>query len=306
MSYTCKNDVILLSIVSKNLQIYTHIFDCKISFLTQPMTLNRYKVIINKYDDHIVTCRSNEQLKDFLSIYDKIQNTSIKLKYPNNMYDTAKILFNPFDFQLIATFSDMYLYANEIARNKCPAVINNEINGSLTVVVVNNKYILLVKDKTKGNITNPCGTLNISETYEQCAIRETFEETGIQITDIIKCGTFDMDCWRYDTKFINNTTCFYTQINLSDEQISAQSSFSNDEIEKTYLIPIDEINTTSNEVVIDNYPVTHHHLLLMRFVINKIHKTPYSWINPSYLRNFKLYHIDDEQFYQSLIGVSSC
>jgi len=63
------------------------------------------------------------------------------------------------------------------------------ISRSLAVVVViilNGEKVLLVKRgrrvKQSGKWCNPCGYLDWDETAEECAVREIFEETGLDIT----------------------------------------------------------------------------------------------------------------------------
>lgn len=65
---------------------------------------------------------------------------------------------------------------NEIYPNKSGVILfNKELNK---IVLIQNKYLHL-KGIEKFGL--PKGHINNNETYENCAIRETFEETGIKL-----------------------------------------------------------------------------------------------------------------------------
>jgi 8-oxo-dGTP diphosphatase len=57
----------------------------------------------------------------------------------------------------------------------------------VAVIIIRNNRVLLIRRKNvhgSGSWSTPGGHLDFGETPEQCAIRETREEVGIEITDI--------------------------------------------------------------------------------------------------------------------------
>ncbi|MFD8100285.1 NUDIX hydrolase [Nocardia fluminea] len=59
---------------------------------------------------------------------------------------------------------------------------NSLIPGGSALVVGDAGRILLQRRADSGNWSFPGGTMNLGETLEQCVIRETREETGLEVT----------------------------------------------------------------------------------------------------------------------------
>lgn len=62
--------------------------------------------------------------------------------------------------------------------------------ATVITIILNDEKVLLVKRGKKisasGKWCNPCGYLDRNESGSQCAIREVYEETGLDLTDIFK------------------------------------------------------------------------------------------------------------------------
>ncbi|WP_159922421.1 MULTISPECIES: NUDIX domain-containing protein [Nocardia] len=58
---------------------------------------------------------------------------------------------------------------------------NSLVPGGSALVVDDEGAILMQRRADSGNWSLPCGTMEIGETLEQCVIRETKEETGLDI-----------------------------------------------------------------------------------------------------------------------------
>jgi len=284
-----------------------------------------YEISQNKYGDYVITCHNNEQLLSFLNIYDSTKSTAIRLpfQFPNvtsffnhsikrlefqivndNNSNDVKL---PFDFDFIVTCTSdnsinkdsvINIYGNDVIRNKCP-VVNphgifelNEIAGSTLIVIIttpsNLRYALIVKDRTKPYLTNPTGTCNKNETYLDCAIRETYEETGIKINSKIAAfGEFEFDHWCYGVKFLGKTKAFYCCTELSDDTI-LNYQYQDHEIEKIYFAPVNEDYVIQK---VDGIDVSLHHSLLISYITNKLQHKDFDWKSqvPSYIKNMNLY-----------------
>ncbi|MEU5405096.1 NUDIX domain-containing protein [Nocardia asteroides] len=59
---------------------------------------------------------------------------------------------------------------------------NSLVPGGSALVVDDAGRILLQRRADSGNWSFPGGTMNLGETLEQCVVRETREETGLEVT----------------------------------------------------------------------------------------------------------------------------
>lgn len=228
---------------------------------------------VNVYGDIILTIAREEDIYSY-----PFDEKSYCIKTP------AKLKSNFKDFVLVHETPSLNFYANSIARSKCPAIIKGEVYGSIVVVVVNNKYIVLVKDRTKPYLTNPGGSFSTEHTHEECGIREVEEETGIVLKStekLTRCGGWKNDTIVYNTKFQSTTVLFYTRINLSQIQIDEVLKHQDHEIEKVVLAEIENIH---------QYQISDHHLIAINFVISKLFGLTESKLDiPSRFREFVLY-----------------
>jgi 8-oxo-dGTP pyrophosphatase MutT (NUDIX family) len=230
-------------------------------------------LVTNKYGDIIITVTSHDTLKTYE--YDPKKSVSIK---------TSLNLENFHDFKLIHSSKEYHIYANIVARNKCPAIIEGGTSGAAVVIVLNNTHVVLVKDRMKPHWTNPCGTrASATESFEACALREVKEETGIALTSsLIECGAWKSEMRVYDMQFPVQTKLFYTHLYPSPEQIEKLLAYHDEEIEKVLVVPFEEIG---------KYQISEHHALAMNFVWGKIRGLEYKWSSniPKYLHELTLY-----------------
>lgn len=89
--------------------------------------------------------------------------------------------------------------------------MNHPVVGVAVFVVHDGKALLLkrVKEHGQGTWGLAGGHLEVGETFEECARREVFEETGIQLDDLRVCGvTNDLfeDGKHYVTVFVEGYT----------------------------------------------------------------------------------------------------
>lgn len=121
--------------------------------------------------------------------------------------------------------------------------INNLWHREIAVVVINeNKEILLQKrslnKKQYPNKYSFCaGHVEVLETPKHCAVRELFEETGIQITeeDLIYIDTFK--CEHKENNHFKYTYLVYTNMKINEmviqeEEVSELKYVSIQELEK--------------------------------------------------------------------------
>jgi 8-oxo-dGTP pyrophosphatase MutT (NUDIX family) len=108
-------------------------------------------------------------------------------------------------------------------NNKPNFTINNEdishwVSRSTAVIVtiiLNNEKVLLVKRGHKisssGKWCNPCGYLDWNENATECAIREVWEETGLDISDLIYNKKIKYNFLDYPWDIITNPSLNHNQ-----------------------------------------------------------------------------------------------
>jgi len=189
--------------------------------------------------------------------------------------------------KLVAQTNDVFAYANEAVTKKCPKLINNQVSGStvvLKVVVGSEKYSIFVKDRTKGYITNPAGTLEYNESFIDCAIRECYEETGlkVQIATTNEIGSFGYNYTLFELQWGGLAKIYETTVELTYAEFGDLLNYQCDEIEKVYAV-----KNLEKSMKLDNIPISDHHLLASRFSDDKyLH---WETETPTYLRDFQLY-----------------
>lgn len=80
--------------------------------------------------------------------------------------------------------------------------MDNRPKVGIGVIVIKNNKVLLGKRKNahgEGSWSFPGGHLEFNENIEDCAVRETFEESGLRIKNI-RLGTFTNDIFEKEGK----------------------------------------------------------------------------------------------------------
>lgn len=276
---------------------------------------------VNKYNDIVLKIPSNlsniqEHYFDANHIrYDPCQGYIVHLE----LCDETVPLF-PEDFSFVSTrnvsttnnasttnntstnsnIKTIYIYANECVLNKCPEIVDNKVSGSTVVTTVStsesptNVYLVLVKDRTKDKLTNPCGTKNSRESYEECAERELREETNLRLfSKLIEIGSMTYIANVHDFKWDGDSMIYYTHVFLTEKRLLELKSYSCDEIEKVcvYPITIGEWIKKENVESFTSFKVSNHHLVSANHALGKLWGKKYDWESEyeSYLKEFKLY-----------------
>ncbi|MCS6808711.1 MAG: NUDIX domain-containing protein [Bacteroidota bacterium] len=87
----------------------------------------------------------------------------------------------------------------------------DKVYPTVDVAVIRNDAVLLGRKPYEpryrfiGGFADPC-----DESYEHSAIREVFEETGIEIGNLRYCGSTRIDDWRYRNEYDKIITLFFT------------------------------------------------------------------------------------------------
>lgn len=246
--------------------------------------------IENKFGDILVESNKTNKLPDNFTV-----NQEKKTIFKD--YTTA-----PEGTELLCE-SETYgvLYATKATMDVHPFIDEHDyMTGGCMVVFVekNNKlYVTLVKVKGRPYIMNPAGHRNIGESYEKCAIRETKEETNI---DIPIENVKPLATWTFNTgfgglKWIGKTKAFYgitkcpngfnfdtgTEPTI-DELPKTYFMDKNDEVDYLMFIEINKFKQLRDSGELNAINLNGHHLGLINEAIHRIENTT----TYSYLKSF--------------------
>lgn len=237
---------------------------------------------ITSYNDRIITCKPDD-LKNIN--YNPNQKTILKL--------TEKLTeqFNDFNFSFEK--DGYHVYINQLAKTMCPTIIDGKVAGSAVVLIVtcdNKQFIVFVKDRTKKILTLTAGTINnSSESFEECAKREVFEETGFDISqhELIKCAHWTFVSTVFKMKFEGQTVGFYVHVTITEGEMNKMKSYNDAEIEYVKLVNI----TNLEKLRFDTY--SQHHVMMARHTVSKVNtEYVYDWNTdenkPNYLKSYEL------------------
>jgi 8-oxo-dGTP pyrophosphatase MutT (NUDIX family) len=125
------------------------------------------------------------------------------------------------------------------------------------ILITSDKKVLIIKGRKTGKWSFPKGHANTGETQLQCANRETYEETGIQITNLFQ-------------KIIHLTTgtyFMYSHLEQDCKPIDVK------EVMETAWVPLEKLKTMNVNVDINAFIRSHSYLLETKAQRN-IPKTP--------------------------------
>lgn len=204
----------------------------------------RFSFNQSKFGDIIITIEP-EDLSYFRPYYDANQVTVLKTK--------KEISSNFLDFQYETKHGDYYLYINEKARKICPRIFNDKVTGipkvtgsSLILILTSNekKYVVFVKDRNRKIYSLLGGSrIHPNECYVSCAVRECFEESGINLgtCKLTRFSQYNYKTNIYELGFPGYTVVFYAELTVNKNEFERISNFSNEEIDHIRLVPIEEI-----------------------------------------------------------------
>jgi 8-oxo-dGTP diphosphatase len=101
----------------------------------------------------------------------------------------------------------------------------SKVGVGIGVVIIRDNTILLGKRKNKhgqGTWCEPGGHLELGESWEECAIRETMEETGIKIKNI-RFGAVTNDIFSEEKQYI--TICMVANYDSGEPAIMEPDKF---------------------------------------------------------------------------------
>jgi 8-oxo-dGTP pyrophosphatase MutT (NUDIX family) len=179
----------------------------------------------NKFGDIIIT---GALPNNFMQIY--------KCNIPHILKLSMKI-HDFLDFQFETEYDQYNVYTNKKARDNCPRITNGISEGSmvaLCLVVETEIYFCMVKDRTKDKLSFPCGGKYYSdEPFINCAIRETKEETSIDISDckLIKICETITNCEIFEMNFQTKTFVYFCVKKISKEEKRSIELYYDEEIE---------------------------------------------------------------------------
>ena len=111
---------------------------------------------------------------------------------------------------------------------------------------MNDEWFVLANKRGRGCINNiglwnvPAGYLEYDETLEECAIRETFEETGVKISKK-QLNLFEVDS-TCDDKLNSQNVIIAYWVNINGAAILTNENSDPDEVEEIKWIPVVKIN----------------------------------------------------------------
>ena len=170
----------------------------------------------------------------------------------------------------ISEDSGYTIYANEAASKQCPTIIDQKICVAHLIIVVTtedgDKFVVLVQNKGYAHgLTLVGGHMEKGESYEDCAVRECLEESGISVDheNISQCGKWYASRMCYDERWVNENFAYRVDLNMTKEELEICSDHqdSEGEIEKVVVISTDDLDS-------DECPrISEHHLYAIKHVL---------------------------------------
>lgn len=171
------------------------------------------------------------------------------------------------------------LFATKTTKNIHPMLEDDYMLGSCMVVFVEHKnetYVILVQVKGRSYVMNPAGHRKWDESYEDCAKRETKEETGLDIIQSNPLAELTFSTGFGGLKWTGKTVAFYGYAKCPEEW-----NLNQDELNK---IPSDDDDVdfllACNINKLDQSGLDGHHLQLVQVASrqmqsDKMTKPPY-------------------------------
>lgn len=246
--------------------------------------------------DYYVKC-TQETLQSIWPLVEEFWNENlvvIEIIYPDmSQYRTPDISAFPggeyYSFEVNPGEFRHFIY-NSFAQEKLPLVIRpgykTPYGASIIITFDYNEkiYAILVKDKTKGYVTNVAGMANIEEENLITAIREIREETGLIVASdqLEECGEFSFIQKKQvlGATLSSGTIIYHVHLNAEqtllvvdifnndlEDDINIMTIENNNEIEKIIVIrPV--VLSTEDPVIYDNVKLSTHHAEMISRVFN--------------------------------------
>lgn len=253
-------------------------------------TINRYNDVFLQVPSHLANLQEHYFEKEGVK-YDPNQGYVVHF----DVSSAGCTPLVPNDFRYITTRDNKAIYVNNTAFEKAPKIINNAVSGAVMVLTVSletspsRMNVVFVKDRTKSYYTNPAGSREPNESFEQCAIRETFEETGVRVnTALTQIGSFGYLPFVFEMKWDGIAIIYHAHATLKDVDFEHLKQFSCDEIEKVHVEPVTKNGIEISKI--EDVPISDHHRLAANYILAKNRGEKLDWKAdaPTYLKDFKL------------------
>ena len=172
----------------------------------------------------------------------------------------------------MTTSDNKHIYANKLAIEQCPSIIDGIIYSSLVHLIVHctdQRFIILIREKSKRRLSMPGGTRLPDETSEECAYREVYEETGI-LTNTLKCkklipkGSFKQyGTWSLGLRWPHKTVLYTLELTLDRKEFNSMYSHKTDEVLSVVVVPeyqLSKVDTRSRDIYIMSQLLTKTYL----------------------------------------------
>ncbi|MDB4353073.1 NUDIX hydrolase [Porticoccaceae bacterium] len=212
----------------------------------------------------------------------------------------------PKDTQLLCE-SEKYgtLYCTEMTLNTYPRIIDDTISGALCVTFVEQNgipFVVLVQVKGRKYLTSAQGNWDSGESLKEAAIRETREETCLNVENLkvlakagmVKGGYYGGLRWNpvVSSGYFYGTAKCPDDWNLVD-MVNKIGMKDDNEIEYLLVVNINSINEVEKvkRDSIHETPLNGHHLVLIEEAIRRTYpEVPVSQRNISkYVKHFKIF-----------------
>jgi len=184
------------------------------------------------------------------------------------------------------------LYATPATQKVHPMIENDALLGGCAVVFVRKEqkeneqegklYVVLVQVKGRPYLMNPAGHRDFGETFCECAVRETKEETGLVIENLQPLAEWEFETWFGGLKWNALFKAFYATCKCPEEwelkEPVNRIDFVDDQDEVDYLLVVDVKH-------LDKSGLTGHHLGLVKEAMEQMGRPLYPYLN-----SFKFIH----------------
>lgn len=213
----------------------------------------------NKFGDVLISAHERSLLLKNMSEYEHLNVVIVGSPVP---------LEDKYNHVITMNSAHGPIFGNRAAKEKFPQLMNGKIQGALMCLFLKRDsqiYFVLVKVKGRPYLMNPAGYSQGEESALAAAIRETQEETNVEIKPsmVQPLGHFSGSTEFAMLSFVNETHCFYCLGQLPSQwTVGVMDVKDNDETEQIHVLPAELL--AAKDETLTKLGLTGPHLALLQ------------------------------------------